>query len=117
MNLTWTKCQGNVWCKLNFVDLDHPHFTGKRGVYIIWHGGSDSKAVYVGKGNIRERLLRHRTDENIQQYDYLDLYVTWAEVPESEIDGVEAHLISVWQPKANMQDPTAAHVPVNSPWE
>ena len=50
MILNWIKCTGDVWCKLNSINLDHEHFNGKNGIYIIWHGGSESKVVYVGKG-------------------------------------------------------------------
>ena len=77
MFLNWMKCQVDVWCKLNHVNLDHEHFNGKNGVYIIWHGGTDPKVVYVGQGNIRDRLKNHRSDRRIQQYKDLDLYVTW----------------------------------------
>ena len=54
MNLNWIKCQGNVWCKLYSVNLDHDHFNGKNGVYIIWHGGTEPKVVYVGQGKYQE---------------------------------------------------------------
>ena len=81
MQLQWTKCQGEIWCKLNTVNLSHAHFNDKDGVYIIWHGGPNAATVYVGQGNIRDRLTQHRNNSLIQQYDKLGLYVTWASVP------------------------------------
>lgn len=116
MQLNWVKCQGNVWCKLNFVNLDHSHFDNKNGVYVIWHGGKNPAVVYVGQGNIRDRLTTHRGDEKIQQYDSLDLYVTWAMVPPEYRNGVEAFLAATWTPKVGSRHPQATAIEVNSPW-
>ncbi len=63
LHLNWTRCEGNVWCKLNSVNLEHAHFNNKPcGVYIIWHGGTKPWAVYVGQGDIKERIAEHRKD-------------------------------------------------------
>ncbi len=62
MQLNWTKCQGDVWCKLNSVNLGHEHFNNRHGVYMIWHGGSSPAVVYVGQGNIKDRIIEHRKD-------------------------------------------------------
>ena len=117
MILNWIKCQGNVWCKLNSVNLDHDHFNDKDGVYMIWHGGPEPKVVYIGQGNIRERLYDHRNDPKIQQYTHLDLYVTWATVFGQDRNGVEAYLADYWNPKVGERHPDARHIHVNSPWD
>lgn len=117
MFLNWMNCRGDVWCKLNHVNLDHEHFNGKNGVYIIWHGGTDPKVVYVGQGNIRDCLKKHRSDRRIQQYKDLDLYVTWAIVSAQERAGVKAYLADYWNPKVGEQHPDARHINVNSPWD
>ena len=77
MTVDWTKCKGNVWCKLNEVDLSSSHFNHMTGVYVIWHGGNNSRTVRVGQGFIRDRLQEHRTDPEVQVYKHLDLFVTW----------------------------------------
>ena len=118
MQLKWIKCQGNVWCKLNAVNLKHEHFDNMHGVYIIWHGGTDPKVVYVGQGNIKERLSEHRRDQRIQQHDYLDLYVTWAAVLKEHRDGVELYLANNWNPIVSVHHPqTSLPIEVNSPWQ
>ena len=118
MQLNWIKCQGSVWCKLNSVNLDHEHFNNMRGVYIIWHGGTDPKVVYVGQGNIKERLEKHQSDSRIQGYDNLDLYVTWAAVLEEHRDGVESYLANTWNPIVGVDHPqTSPPIAVNSPWQ
>lgn len=118
MQLNWTRCQGNVWCKLNFVNLDHEHFNNRHGVYVIWHGGTDPAVVYVGQGDIKERLAEHQKKPEIQQYKHLDLYVTWAAVSEELRHGVEAYLIDMWYSKENAKPPQTVHrIEVNSPWQ
>jgi hypothetical protein len=98
--VNWVQCEGNVWCKLNTVDLQHSHFDGLEGVYIIWHGGDNAATVRVGQGVIRDRLAAHRNDSDVQAYANLTLYVTWAAVATSDRDGVEAflaqHLMSIF---------------------
>jgi hypothetical protein len=116
MKVNWIKCQGDVWCKLASVNLGHEHFNDRIGVYIIWHGGTAPAVVYVGQGNIRDRLTAHRSNPDIQQYESLGLYVTWATISQSYLDGVEAHLANKWRPKVGSNYPTANPIEVNSPW-
>ena len=116
MQLNWTRCQGDVWCKLNSVNLDHDHFNDRHGVYMIWHGGTDPAVVYVGRGNIGKRIADHRRDTGIQKYEPLGLYVTWATVIERDQKGVEAYLASQWSPKVGERHPQVPPIKVNSPW-
>ena len=118
MELKWIQCQGDVWCKLNAVNLDHEHFNNLHGVYIIWHGGPNPKVVYVGQGNIKERIKKHRSDPRIQQYVNLDLYVTWGKVDEKrDRDGVELYLAKTWNLEDSGRHPqTSPPMKVNSPW-
>ena len=116
MQLNWQKCQGEVWCKLNFVNLDHPIFTNLEGVYVIWHGGPNPATVYVGSGVIRDRITEHRRDLRIQSYNQLGLFVTWSAVPQESRKGVEAFLIGKLAPIVTERSPTDIPVEVNSPW-
>ena len=113
--LNWSKCQGEVWCKLNFVNLDHQHFNGVEGVYIIWHGGKNPHVVYVGQGKIRDRLRAHRNDAEIQSYAPSGLFVTWASVSVQFRDGVERYLANFWGPKVGSH-PNVPPIEANSPW-
>ena len=116
LQLNWTKCQGDVWCKLNSVNLDHSHFNHMEGVYVIWHGGQNPAVVYIGQGNIKDRISAHRIDPQIQVYANNDLYVTWAIVAAPNRSGVEAFLASRWNPKVGIRHPHASPIAVNSPW-
>lgn len=116
MQLNWMRCHGDVWCKLNAVNLDHEHFNNRHGVYIIWHGGDEPWVVYISQGNIKKRIEVHRKDPEIQKFEYLGLYVTWATVPEENRKGVEAYLAHKWEPKVGTNHPQAPLIEVNSPW-
>ena len=116
MQMNWIKCQGNVWCNLHTVDLNHSHFNNLEGVYIIWHGGSNPKTVYVGQGNIRERLTQHRSNAQIQLYSGLGLFVTWASVSSLHRDGVERFLADNLHPLVGHVYPTAMPIQVIIPW-
>ena len=115
-NVSWVKCQGDVWCKLNAVNLDHAHFDKLEGVYLIWHGGKVPAVVYVGQGIIRDRIRSHRVDSKIQRYLSMDLFVTWARVERAISDGLEVYLANRWGPKVGIKHPPAVPIEVNSPW-
>lgn len=116
VNLKWIKCQGEVWCVLNQVDLDSPHFNNMDGVYVIWHGGPDAAVVYVGQGHVRDRLKEHRTNKEIQAFARLSLFVTWAAVQQGQRDGVERFLAEKLKPKVELKMPEALPTTVNLPW-
>jgi hypothetical protein len=114
--LNWNKCEGDAWCPFLTVNLQHPHFQNLEGVYIIWHGGPNPATVYVGQGNIAERLRCHRTEPNILQYSSLGLFVTWASVSAPSRDGIERYLADTLKPKEGVLHPYSAPIGVNLPW-
>ena len=117
MPLSWIQCQGDVWCKLNSVNLQHEHFNNRGGVYVIWHGGENPATVYVGKtGDLRGRLHDHRNNEQIQAYANLGLYVTWASVVPEFLDGVERYLGERLNPKVAMNFPNVQPIEAQLPW-
>ena len=116
LHLSWGKCTGAQWCQLRSLNLQHPLFAGLRGLYIIWHGGSDPRVVYVGKGEIAERLEVHRTSPDILHYAPQGLFVTWSQIPEHQMNGVESFLVSALSPLENKQSPKFPPVSVNLPW-
>ncbi len=113
--LVWNKCSGNVWCPFLTVDLSNAHFLNREGVYIIWHGGQTPWTVYVGQGNIAQRLDEHRRDPRILQYSRSGLFVTWADVPPPLRDGVERYLADQLQPREGLEHPQAVAIPVKYP--
>lgn len=117
MQVSWNKCgQNPTWCALQTLNLEHEHFNGMEGVYIIWHGGPKPTTVRVGQGVIRDRLQQHRTDPAITKYQDLGLYVTWAKVDAVSRDGVERFLAEQLTPKVGDRFPSVLAVTVNLPW-
>ena len=116
MNLNWIKCNGDQWCNLILLNLKNSHFTGLTGVYIIWHGGQQPATVYVGKGNIADRLDDHRQDARILQYSHYGLFVTWARVEPFSQDSVERFLAEHLKPKVGQHDRYVPSIAVNLPW-
>ena len=60
--------------------------------------------------------MHHRQNSEIQNYEYLGLYVTWARVSEKYRDGVEAYLADKWDPIVGEHYPEVPPIEVNSPW-
>ena len=115
VEVQWMKCEGDIWCPLEDLDLS-AIAEGSAGVYIIWHGGQNPRVVRVGQGNFRDRFSAHRNDPQITQYrnDGL-LHVTWAELPQSNRNGVEFYLFTSLRPIVG----TVSWAPVisaNLPW-
>lgn len=116
LSLEWGKCAGGQWCLLRSLNLQHAAFEGLHGAYVIWHGGSDPRVVYVGQGAIAERLRAHRTSPDILRYAPQGLFVTWSPVEHGQIDGVESFLVRALSPLENKAVPSAPPVSVNFPW-
>ena len=115
MIVHWNKCEGNVWCKLNEVDLSNSHFNCMTGVYVICHGGNNPRTVRVGQGFIKDRIAAHRADPEVQVYNHLGLYVTWARIPANFLNGVEAFLAQQLNPLVGQRFPNVPIIPVNLP--
>lgn len=114
--VTWGKCNGTGWCNFLTLNLDHPHFAGLEGVYVIWHGGPNPATVYVGQGLIADRLREHRTDSKILKYGVYGLFVTWAKVDALARSGVERFLTEKLNPTEVSRTPEASPINVNLPW-
>ena len=79
LNLDWEK-NGNDWHKLE--DLETLYVFAK-GVYVIWYGDGkpEESVLYVGQGDVANRLVKHQIDEKFKRFSHRGLYVSWAEVP------------------------------------
>ena len=114
--LKWIKCGGDSWCSFQRVNLDHPHFNGLSGVYIIWHGGSEPRTVYVGSGMVSERLEAHRSNLKILMHGGFGLFVTWAETDVQDREGIERFLGETLRPLVSDRFPRANPISVSLPW-
>lgn len=114
--LNWVHCEGG-YCNLESLNLDHPHFNGREGVYVIWRGGQNPAVVRLGQGVIKDRIGKHRLDSKILQHKGTDrLYVTWAETTAGLRDGIEKFLANTLRPIVGDAFPLAQPIAVNLPW-
>ena len=112
LRLHWIKCSDGEWCDLLRLDLSD---VDDIGVYLIYHGGQNSRCVRVGSGTIKERLAAHQNDPNVRAYRHLGLYVTWAAIHPSQQLGVEAYLAEACNPLVGERFPDRTPIPVNLP--
>ena len=110
LHFRWAKAEANIWFSLSSVNLDDLRFYG---VYVIWHEGDPGRVVYVGQGNIRDRLTFHRRNPEVQKFAKLGaLRVMWAAVPAHQVDGVERYLAEYLKPLIANVRPDAAPIAV-----
>lgn len=114
LQVSWQKCQGDVWGHFLLVDLSHPHFNSMEGVYVIWQSDNNRTTVIrVGQGIIKDRIAEHRKNSAITKYD--NLFVTWAPVPVQYRDGVEKYLADTLKPIIGDAFPNVIPIAVNLP--
>jgi hypothetical protein len=113
IHLRWAKANAG-WLPLA---LPWPSAIDAVGVYVIWHEGNPSRVVYIGGGRVGDRLRFHQNDAEVLAYGrFGTLRVTWAAVPESQIEGVERYLLEYWKPLAGGRQLKVLPIAVNSPF-
>ena len=103
--LDWKKCDNGVWCDFMRMNLNSITI---RGIYWIWCDGEYNfndefltNTVYIGQGNISERIFKHRRDSDITEYSERGrLLVTWAHVIDHHMDAVEGFFCNSYKPLA-----------------
>lgn len=116
MQVKWSVCQGNIWCGFRALNLDYD-LANTYGVYIIWMEGSIREIIYIGEGNIGERIRSHRNDlrfSNIRAGSY----VTWAIVSGNLGKAIEAYLSARLNPRLGITESHTWPIIVNLPkWQ
>lgn len=117
MLVTWIRCGPNkVYCPFESVNLEN---VSAYGVYVIWYNGRNGepgRVVRLGQGDIKSRLIAHRSDKDVLAYKAKGLYVTWAAVPKNQVNSVERYLANQWPPLVGDAFPKALPLAVNSPF-
>lgn len=111
ITLNWERCEGNRWCSLARLNLEHAYFRGLEGVYVIW--STAGKWIRVGQGLIADRLRAHRSDPAL--FCYGELLVSWAQVSTIYRDRVERYLGNTLKPLVGSAFPNVLPLVVNLP--
>lgn len=118
MQVHWTKCTGAVWCSFENVDLSN---VSVEGVYLIGYGAITGvtktvRTIYVGQGNVADRIVAHRSDPRIADHATGGrMHVTWTAISSRLRDGVERYLANELSPLVGTHHPDVAPVEVNLP--
>lgn len=115
MQLNWiTEFRGGGRIQLDTVKLDT---ITTQGVYVIYQLGNPGAVVYVGKGDVSERLGCHRDDARFRSHRAKSaLYVAFASVAAQSQEGVEKNLAVRFQPLVGERHPDVPEIAVNSPF-
>ena len=116
--ITWEIGAKNQWHNLHTIS---PSLIKADGVYVIWEETTrrqTAKVLYVGQGNIGERLSVHQNDGRFKVLPVMNepINVTWAIVDEYEKGGIERYLANILKPIIGEIHPDAVPIPVNLPW-
>ena len=101
ITLTWYVRNNNIIYPLN-IDLTNQRFDNLEGIYVIWYETRLGyfQAVYVGQGEIRNRLYSHRIGNISERHASEHLYVIWAKESSSKEtrEGIEQYLHDLLNP-------------------
>lgn len=96
LHVQWAKASDSQWFPLAAVDVRQVH---DAGVYVIWHDGRPSRTIYVGHGDIAERLRERQADRAVRMYrKFGRVRVTWAHVAEPLQQSVARYLTEKLKP-------------------
>lgn len=112
INLVWGKSGSGSYYKLVGTDFSALKIPG---VYFIFGGG---KSVKIGQSiDLASRLSTHQKDASILGHakQLGDLYVTWARVSQSSLDGVERFLAESYRPLIGDRFPDVLPMTANLP--
>ena len=115
MNVTWFKCKSGNWCKFDSLDLGT---IDEVGVYVIGYESHTNSiyTIYVGQGDIAERLANHRSDERITKYrSHGTLHTTGANVSTLYRNGVERYVADELKPLVGSRHPDVTPISINLP--
>lgn len=116
LQVHWFECKSDYWCKFETLDLDT---VDEHGVYVSGYKKADGDfiyTIYVGQGDVADRLADHRADSKITNYGSKGtLYTTWAEVSVKNRDGVERYVADELKPLVGSRHPNVDPIVVNLP--
>jgi hypothetical protein len=118
LNLIWSKCENEQWCRLNSLNLNDKHFELMAGIYIIWRqSGATPLVLRVGQGFIKQRLHQHRWEADIMALSNDVVFVTWAALDAAQRDGAARFLADKLDPAVKSDRQTTGRpLKINLPW-
>ena len=116
LEVKWERTDQCYWHELMKLDFSEPSYNRLRGIFIIWHGGSEPRVIYIGQGNIAKVLEKLRLRREIENFESLGLYVTWAKFKPEQMNGVHRFLNDKLRPMLSMSKIEEHQIYVNLPF-
>ena len=113
LHLDWYKNVDGSWCRFDAVEAGLLKGTG---TFVIWKNGNGDKVsavLYVGRGSLRDEVLKCRRDPLFYRSEAL--YVTWTTVDPPLLEPVAAYLYQNLRPIWGEVVPSVPPTPVNLP--
>ena len=118
VEVSWNTFRWNVYDGTMSIHMNI--FGVPKGIYIIWYIDiwGNPVTVYVGQGNIKQRLRNHRLDPAIRNHNFKELYVSWTPILYLYLrNSVERYLGETLKPLVGSDYPVAMKRYVKLPWE
>lgn len=115
MDILWSKQNNGDFYTL--FGFEYGGITAS-GVYLIWASRYNERLLKVGQAiNLGERIADYKSDLRYKEKErtHGPVFITWAKVPSSDLDGVEAYLGAYYQPLFSERFPDALKIAVNLP--
>ena len=90
----------------------NPPIVNATGVYILWRETAPI-VLYVGQGDVLQRLQDHRRDPILKQYGGWHVY--WAVASGDQLGGIEHYLADFYQPAVGDRHSNDPKILVNLP--
>lgn len=113
----WHKCEGDIWCSIYKIDIDHKNIKHFVGQYIIWSGKFENErtVLLIGYGDIRKVILKAREDIAVKAFEHLGVFITWADIPVSKKREIHNYLLKTLSPKMTTKPEKGAELEIDIP--
>jgi hypothetical protein len=122
ISVEWGLNTEGKWCSLFNTDFSS---LSNSGVYVIWGYNLHNVNIIIKVGksiDLSQRISSYKypgKDNKVIEYldTFSNMYITWANLPKSQIEGVEVYLGKhLYHPLIADAFPSADPIPVNDPF-
>ena len=115
MLLSWKKSASDFnWHILSSLNLGTVH---DKGIYVIKTGLANQYTVYIGQGDVSQRLSAHLREFSVTKHARVtgNLWVAWAPVQQKYRNGIERYLHDQLKPRESSCWTNDPSIQVNLP--
>ncbi len=116
LEVKWERTDQCYWHELMKIDFSDSLYNRLHGVFIIWHGGSNPRVLYIGQGHIAKELEKLKSKREIKKFELLGLFVTWAKFKPEHMNGIHRFLNDKLRPTLSMCKIEDHQIYVNLPF-